>query len=167
VRGVADGTALFVFRGLRTSERKTGGSDGGRPHSDSMEAPGPSTIEERLRRLGIEPEELEESFIRGSGPGGQKINKTSSTVRLVHRPSGLEVRCQDERSQAQNRATALERLCAALETRQRAAAAARRAEREKERRRQRPKPPRVKRRMLEDKRRRGETKAGRRKPGSE
>jgi protein subunit release factor B len=120
------------------------------------------TVDERLRRLGVDVEDIEESFIRGSGAGGQKINKTSSTVRLMHRPSGLEVRCQDERSQAQNRVIAMDRLCTALENRLAAAAAARRAERELERRRHRPKPPRVKRRMVEDKRRRGQTKAGRR-----
>lgn len=125
------------------------------------------SLEERLRRLGVAPGDIEETFIRGSGPGGQKINKTSSTVRLVHRPTGVEVRCQDERSQAQNRLAAMERLCESLENRQRAAAAARQAERERERRRRRPRPPRVKRRILEDKRRRGETKAGRRKPGAD
>ena len=127
----------------------------------------PHSVEERLRRLGVDLGDIEESFLRGSGPGGQKINKTSSTVRLVHRPTGVEIRCQDERSQAQNRLTALERLCEALENRQQAEAAAQQAEREKERRRRRPKPPGVKRRILEAKRRRGETKAGRRKPGAE
>lgn len=127
----------------------------------------PASLAERLRRLEVDPKDLEESFLRGSGPGGQKINKTSSTVRLVHRPTGVEVRCQDERSQAQNRLTALERLCEALENRRQTEAAARQAAKEKERRRHRPKPPRVKRRMLEDKRRRGQTKAGRRTPGTE
>lgn len=129
-----------------------------------MAARVPTGLDDRLRRLGVLPSDIEESFIRGSGPGGQKINKTSSTVRLVHRPTGIEVRCQDERSQAQNRLTALERLCLALETRQLRESAARQSEREKERRRQRPKPPRVKRRMVESKRRRGETKASRRPP---
>jgi len=127
----------------------------------------PLSLDERLRRLGVDPKDLEESFLRGSGPGGQKINKTSSTVRLVHRPTGVEVRCQDERSQAQNRLTALTRLCETLENRRQAEAAARQAAREKERRRHRPKPPGIKRRILADKRRRGETKAGRRPPGTE
>lgn len=124
-------------------------------------------MDDRLRRLGVAAGDIEETFLRGSGPGGQKINKTSSTVRLVHRPTGLEVRCQDERSQAMNRQVAMERLCAALEGRQRAEAAAARAEREKERRRRRPKPAGVKRRMIEDKRRRGQTKAGRRNPSDD
>jgi len=93
------------------------------------------SVDDRLRRLGVTPGEIEETFLRGSGPGGQKINKTSSTVRLVHRPTGLEVRCQEERSQALNRQVAMERLCAALEARQRAATAAARSEKEKERRR--------------------------------
>ncbi|MFN0126205.1 MAG: peptide chain release factor family protein [Verrucomicrobiales bacterium] len=124
----------------------------------------PLSVEERLHRLGVAAADIEESFIRGSGPGGQKINKTSSTVRLVHRPTGLEVRCQDQRSQAQNRLRALERLCAALEARAKAEEAAQQAERERERRRRRPKPARLKRQILENKRRRGQTKAGRRPP---
>jgi len=124
-------------------------------------------LEDWLRRLGVDPADVEEEFIRGSGAGGQKINKTSSTVRVVHRPSGLEVRCQDERSQAMNRLLAMERLCAALEQRARSEAAARQAAREKLRRQTRPKPARIKRRMLQDKRRRGETKAGRRRVGTD
>ena len=47
----------------------------------------------RMRKLGIREEDLEETFVRGTGAGGQKINKTSSTVVLVHVPTGLEVRC--------------------------------------------------------------------------
>ncbi len=120
----------------------------------------------RLRRLGIDAEDLEETFVRGTGPGGQKINKTASTVRLAHRPSGVEVRCQEERSQAANRRLALERLCDILEARQREAAAAQQQAREKERRRQRPRPAGVKRRMLESKRHRSRLKATRR-PGRE
>ncbi|MFM9081896.1 MAG: peptide chain release factor family protein, partial [Opitutaceae bacterium] len=63
----------------------------------------PIQIEERLAVLGWSVAEVEEAFVRGAGPGGQKINKTSSTVWLRHRPTGVEVRCQRERSQAANR----------------------------------------------------------------
>ncbi|MDO8518743.1 MAG: peptide chain release factor-like protein [Deltaproteobacteria bacterium] len=56
-----------------------------------------------MARLGIHEADLKEQFVRGSGAGGQKINKTSSTVILLHRPSGIRVRCQESRSQAQNR----------------------------------------------------------------
>ena len=57
----------------------------------------------RMQSLGITEEDLSENFIRGSGAGGQKINKTSSCVQLLHAPSGIEVRCQKSRSQALNR----------------------------------------------------------------
>ena len=60
-------------------------------------------LEQRLLNLGVTDETLIERFIRGPGSGGQKINKTSSTVALRHRPTGIEVRCQQERSQAANR----------------------------------------------------------------
>ena len=60
-------------------------------------------LEELMRRLGVREEELEERFIRSGGPGGQNVNKVSTCVVLRHRPSGLEVRCQQERSQALNR----------------------------------------------------------------
>ena len=58
---------------------------------------------QRLRKLGIRDEDLVERFIRASGPGGQKVNKSSSCVYLRHLPSGLEVKCQEERSQSLNR----------------------------------------------------------------
>jgi len=57
----------------------------------------------RMEKLGIREEDLRESFVRASGPGGQKVNKTSSCVFLVHLPTGLSVKCQDERSRALNR----------------------------------------------------------------
>src|ERR1039457_5203918 len=58
---------------------------------------------ERMARLGIRESDLEENFVKGSGAGGQKVNKTSSCVWLRHKPSGIEVKCQWERSQALNR----------------------------------------------------------------
>lgn len=79
----------------------------------------PTQISERLSSLGTSLAEVEERFVRGTGPGGQKINKTSSTVWLRHRPTGIEVRCQAGRSQAANRQLAWELLCARLEERAR------------------------------------------------
>jgi len=96
-------------------------------------------IEKRLDALGVLRADVEEKFVRGSGPGGQKINKTSSTVWLRHCPTGVEVRMQRERSQAANRELAWAELCEKLETVLRQAEAARRSEFEKERRRKRPK----------------------------
>ena len=56
-----------------------------------------------MSRLGVREEDLRETFIRSSGPGGQKVNKTATCVFLVHLPTGLSVKCQQERSQALNR----------------------------------------------------------------
>jgi protein subunit release factor B len=56
-----------------------------------------------MMELGVAESEFEESFIRSSGPGGQKVNKSSSCVYLVHIPTGLAVKCQRERSQSLNR----------------------------------------------------------------
>ena len=57
----------------------------------------------RMRALGIQERDLEEQFVRSSGAGGQKVNKTSTCVMLHHRPTGIRVKCQKERSQALNR----------------------------------------------------------------
>jgi protein subunit release factor B len=56
-----------------------------------------------LERLGIREQDLEESFVRSGGPGGQNINKVSTCVVLKHRPTGLIIKCQKERTQAMNR----------------------------------------------------------------
>ena len=64
----------------------------------------------RIRALGIDPSRIEEQFIRGGGPGGQKINKTSSCVLLRYEPLGIVVRCQEDRHQSLNRFLALREL---------------------------------------------------------
>ncbi len=64
-----------------------------------------------MDRLGIKEEQLEEKFIRGSGNGGQKINKTSSCVYLKHLPTSIEIKCQRTRSQSLNRFHARMELC--------------------------------------------------------
>ena len=99
----------------------------------------PTQIDARLAALGVQAADVEERFVRGTGPGGQKINKTSSTVWLRHRPTGVEVRCQRERSQAANRELAWWELCQKLEARARATVAAAEQAREADRRRHRQK----------------------------
>jgi protein subunit release factor B len=128
----------------------------------------PSTgIQSRLAALGVRPDDIEERFIRGSGPGGQKINKTSSTVWLRHRPTGIEVRCQAERSQAANRERAWLEMCERLEQRQRAARDAAQGLREKSRRQTRQKSYGQKVRMIQTKKHRAKSKARRGRVGEE
>ncbi|MDR3625178.1 MAG: peptide chain release factor-like protein [Chlamydiales bacterium] len=68
-------------------------------------------LEERMKSLGIDESDLLEKFVLGSGSGGQKINKTSSCVYLKHIPTGLEVKCQQDRSRELNRFFARRTLC--------------------------------------------------------
>ncbi|HEY2799439.1 MAG TPA: peptide chain release factor-like protein [Chthoniobacterales bacterium] len=118
----------------------------------------------RMRQLGIQPDDLEESFARSGGPGGQHVNKVSTAVTLRHLPSGLSVTAQDSRSQARNRALARERLLTALEGRLEDARRRKRAEAAQQRRRNSPRPPRLKRKILETKRKRSQLKKLRAKP---
>src|SRR5690242_4341987 len=65
--------------------------------------------------LGVQPQDISEQFVRGSGHGGQKMNKTSSTVLLIHLPTGTTVRCQRHREQSKNRLSAYKLLLLKLE----------------------------------------------------
>ena len=125
----------------------------------------PSKIQERLDALGVLAGDVTETFTRGSGAGGQKINKTSSTVVLRHGPTGTEVRCQAERSQAANRARAWEIFCEKLEERVRAMEGERRAAVAKARRTNRKRSARQKAILVAGKRIRAAVKAGRRSAG--
>ena len=113
---------------------------------------------QRMRPLRIREADLEESFARSSGPGGQNVNKVSTAVTLRHLPSGISVTVQDSRSQAVNRKLARERLLDAIKNAREEERMAEIANREKERRRKSPRPAAVKRKILESKRRRGELK---------
>ena len=115
-------------------------------------------VSERMHRLGIRDVDLEETFARSRGPGGQHVNKVATAVTLRHRPSGISVTVQDSRSQAVNRKLARERLLDAIEGARGKRRAAEIAEREKMRRRKSPRPAVLKAKILDAKRKRGELK---------
>jgi protein subunit release factor B len=120
-----------------------------------------AALDARMRALGLRAGDLAESFIRGSGCGGQKLNKTSSCVHLRHAASGLEVKCQRTRSRELNRFLARRELCDALEARARGETLRRRAEVERIRRQKRRRSRRQRERMLDGKHRQAEKKHGR------
>jgi peptide chain release factor len=124
-------------------------------------------LEARLLKLGIREHDLDEHFVRAGGPGGQNVNKVSTCVVLVHRPSGLSVRCQEERSQGLNRFLARKRLADKMEETLLGAASRRRQEIEKIRRQKRKRSKRAKEKMLEAKHHRAGLKASRKAVGKE
>jgi len=121
-------------------------------------------LEQRMERLGIREEDLLEKFILGSGSGGQKINKTSSCVYLKHLPTGIEVRCQRERSRTLNRKTARILLCNKIEKQLQKALSEKTALVEKKKRQRRKRTKSGQEKVLQNKKKRSETKALRKKP---
>ncbi len=112
-----------------------------------------------MQRLGISEDDLQETFIRSSGPGGQKVNKTATCVYLVHTPSGLSVKCQKTRSQAMNRFLARRILLERIERLQKGQADAERKRIEKLKRQKRKRSKRAQEKVLQAKRRQSEKKA--------
>lgn len=122
-------------------------------------------LEERLLKLGIRAEDLEERFVRSSGHGGQNVNKVSTCVMLIHRPSGLSVRCQEARTQGMNRYLARRRLAEKMEETLLGAESRRQQEIEKVRRQKRRRSRRAKEKMLQEKHHRAGIKETRRLAG--
>jgi len=116
----------------------------------------------RMAALGVREADIEETFVRSGGHGGQNVNKTSTCVMLLHRPSGLQVKCQATRQQGLNRFLARRLLLDKIEERQKGYVTAHRAEIEKIRRQKRKRSRRAKERMLADKSHHAEKKAARR-----
>ena len=120
-------------------------------------------LEEKMLALGLRGSDFQESFIRSGGAGGQNVNKVSSCVWLKHLPSGLEVKCQQERSQAMNRFLAKRLLVEKIESQIRGKQSQHQKEIEKIRRQKRKRSRRAKNKMLEGKKLHGEKKSMRRK----
>ncbi len=119
-------------------------------------------LEIRMARLGIREEDLEEHFVRSSGRGGQKLNKTSTCVVLHHRPTGVRLKVQEGRSQGLNRYWARRRLVERLESRLEEAKSREAAERARIRRQKARRARRARERIRADKERTARIKEGRR-----
>jgi protein subunit release factor B len=119
-------------------------------------------LREKMERLGIREEDLMEKFIRSSGHGGQKVNKTSTCVYLKHLPTEIEVKCQKERYQSLNRYHARKILVDKIEAKILGEQSEERQRIEKIRRQKRKRSKRAKMKMLEEKRKQSQKKADRR-----
>jgi len=113
------------------------------------------SLQEMMARLGVREEDVVERFIRAQGPGGQNVNKVSTCVYLCHLPTGIEVKCQEERSQAQNRYRARQILLEKIERAILGKLSAEQKRIEKIRRQKRKRSRRAKLKILESKRRHG------------
>jgi peptide chain release factor len=126
-----------------------------------------SQLDRRMAALGVREGDVEESFVRSGGHGGQNVNKTSTCVMLVHRPTGVQVKCQTTRQQGRNRFLARRLLLDKIEALQQGRVRAERARQEKLRRQKRPRSRGAKERILADKSHRAGKKADRRRPAFE
>jgi protein subunit release factor B len=108
-------------------------------------------LAQRMASLGVRESDIEESFVRSGGHGGQNVNKTSTCVMLLHRPSGMQVKCQETRQQGLNRFIARRLLLDKIEEKQKGFVAAKRSEIEKIRRQKRKRSQRARNKMLADK----------------
>ena len=124
-------------------------------------------LTQRMATLGVRVADIEESFVRSGGHGGQNVNKTATCVMLLHRATGLRVKCQTTRHQGRNRLLARRLLLDKLEALRKTRADAERARVEKLRRQKRPRSRGAKERMLADKSRRAARKEFRRPVGPE
>ncbi|MBU6170554.1 MAG: peptide chain release factor-like protein [Verrucomicrobia bacterium] len=126
-----------------------------------------AALEQSMASLGIREEDLLEKFVRGSGSGGQKINKTSNCVFLKHLPTGVCIKCQVDRSREMNRFLARRELCDQLDAIRQGKAIAKTQAIEKLRRQKRPRSQRSKQRSIADKRALSQKKSLRRSPGND
>ena len=126
-----------------------------------------SQLAQRMAALGVREADIAESFVRSGGHGGQNVNKVSTCVMLLHRPTGVAVKCQATRQQGLNRFIARRLLLDKVEEKKNGFIAAQRAEIEKIRRQKRKRSRRAKTKMLADKSHQGAKKAARRSVGAE